>query len=257
MNTQNSHNVPLIAVIIPALNEEEAIGKVLGDLPWDMLDQVIVVDNGSTDRTAQVATDAGARVVREDEKGYGAACLAGIRALHDADIVVFLDADYSDHPEELSHVVKPILDDQADLVIGSRMQGNREKGALLPQAFFGNWLAVTLIRWLYGVRYTDLGPFRAIRWTSLNRLGMRDRDFGWTVEMQVRAARQGLRSCEVPVSYRYRVGQSKITGTLRGTICAGYKILLTIFRHGFPIRMKDRRARCNAATRRVASQRVT
>lgn len=220
---------PKIAVVIPALNEEKSLPLVLAALP--RVDDVIVVDNGSTDGTAAVAAAGGARVVREPRRGYGSACLAGISALRDPDVVVFVDADFSDHPDELPNLVAPIAEGRADMVIGSRALGNREKGALLPQARFGNMLACFLMRVIYGHRYTDLGPFRAIRFESLKKIGMRDRNFGWTVEMQIRALRHGLRVAEVPVSYRKRVGVSKITGTLSGTIRAGYKILYTIFRH--------------------------
>ncbi|MBI4230221.1 MAG: glycosyltransferase family 2 protein [Planctomycetes bacterium] len=221
-----------ITVVIPALNEERSIALVLDDLPRALLHEVIVVDNGSSDGTADVARSHGARVVHEPRRGYGSACLAGIAAVADTDVLVFLDADHSDHPEELPSLVAPILEGRADLVIGSRTSGNHEPGALLPQAVWGNRLAVFLLRLLHGVRYTDLGPFRAIRWRSLRELGMRDTNYGWTVEMQVRSAQAGLRSTEVPVSYRRRVGVSKITGTLKGTLCAGYKILFTIFRYG-------------------------
>jgi glycosyltransferase involved in cell wall biosynthesis len=173
-------------------------------------------------------------VVDAPRPGYGSACLAGLAFLraHDPpDAVVFLDADYSDHPDELPRVVAPLLADAAELVIGSRILGERERGALLPQARAGNLVACTLIRLLYRHRYTDLGPFRAVRWAALERLGMADPDFGWTAEMQVKALRHGLRVTEVPVSYRRRVGVSKITGTLRGTLLAGYKILWTVLRH--------------------------
>jgi len=218
-----------VAVVIPALNEERSLPLVLAALP--KVDDVIVVDNGSSDGTARVAAAGGARVVSEPRRGYGSACLAGIAALRDPDVVVFVDADFSDHPDELPALVAPIEEGNADLVIGSRALGNSEDGALLPQARFGNKLACLLVRIIYGHRYTDLGPFRAIRFDALKRIGMRDRNFGWTVEMQIRALRQGLRVTEVPVSYRKRVGVSKISGTMWGTIRAGYKILLTIFRH--------------------------
>ena len=221
---------PAIAVVIPALDEEQAIGKVLRDIP-EGASQVVVVDNGSRDRTAEVARGLGAEVVAEPRRGYGQACLTGIAQLDRPDIVVFLDGDYSDYPEEMSALVAPLLTGEADLVIGSRTLGQREKGALLPQARFGNWLSTLLIRLLFGVSFTDLGPFRALRFDALQRLAMQDRDFGWTVEMQVKAARLGLRAVEVPVRYRRRIGTSKITGTLSGTLRAGHKILWTIFRY--------------------------
>lgn len=218
-----------VSVVIPALNEEEAIPKVLDAIPaW--VDEVIVVDNGSTDRTGVVSEAHGARVVSEAQRGYGAACLAGIAALQETDVVVFLDGDFSDHPDEMRGVVDPIVNARADFVIGSRTRGRCERGALTPQARFGNLLACTLVRCLWGVRYTDLGPFRAIRSTALRRLDMQDRGYGWTIEMQVKAARERLRITEVPVSYRRRIGESKISGTIRGVIGAGAKILLTILR---------------------------
>ena len=221
-----------ISVIIPAFNEERSIGKVITDIPKELVHEIIVVDNACTDRTVEVAESAGARVVREERRGYGYACLAGIAALNAPDIVVFLDGDYSDYPAEMSMLVQPVLSGEAEMVIGSRIRGTREKGALLPQARFGNALATFLIRWLFGVHYTDLGPFRAIRYDRLREMNMQDKTFGWTVEMQVKAAKMGIRVCEVPVSYRKRIGQSKITGTVQGTIKAGYKILATIFRYG-------------------------
>ena len=221
---------PAIAVVIPALDEEQAIGKVLRDIP-EGASQVVVVDNGSRDRTAEVARGLGAEVVAEPRRGYGQACLTGIAQLDRPDIVVIIDGDYSDYPEEMSALVAPLLTGEADMVIGSRTLGQREKGALLPQARFGNWLSTLLIRLLFGVSFTDLGPFRALRFDALQRLAMQDRDFGWTVEMQVKAARLGLRAVEVPVRYRRRIGTSKITGTLSGTLRAGHKILWTIFRY--------------------------
>ncbi|MCZ6679602.1 MAG: glycosyltransferase family 2 protein [Candidatus Poribacteria bacterium] len=221
-----------ISVIIPAFNEEGSIGKVIADIPKDLVQEIIVVDNGCTDRTVEVAEAAGARGVREDRSGYGYACLAGIAALNAPEVVVFLDGDYSDYPSEMALLVQPILAGEAEMVIGSRIRGVREKGALLPQARFGNALATFLIRLLFRVHYTDLGPFRAIRYDRLLAMDMQDKTFGWTVEMQVKAARMGMRVCEVPVSYRKRIGRSKITGTVKGTILAGYKILTTIFRYG-------------------------
>lgn len=217
-----------ISVIIPAINEEQSIGKVIAAIPiW--VDDIIVVDNGSTDRTVEIAEAGGARVITELERGYGAACLAGIANLKQTAIVVFLDGDFSDFPEQMPLLVDPIIDNRADMVIGSRVAGNAEAGALTPQQVFGNWLACRLIRLFWQVRYSDLGPFRAIRRDALERLDMKDRNFGWTVEMQIKAAQRGLRGSEVPVDYRKRIGISKISGTLRGVVGAGTKILSTIF----------------------------
>lgn len=225
-----------IDVAIPAFNEELSLPLVLEAIPRPPVRRVVVADNASSDRTASVARDGGAVVVSESRPGYGSACLAALAFLRlngPPQIVVFLDGDFSDHPEELPAVVRPILDGRADLVIGSRTAGQAERGALLPQARAGNLVACWLIRILYGHRYTDLGPFRAIRWDALERLEMRDTDFGWTAEMQVKALRQGLSVAEVPVSYRRRVGVSKITGTMRGTLMAGYKILWTVLRYSW------------------------
>ena len=234
MSKANIANVAKIDVVIPALNEEASLALVLADVPRPPVRRVVVADNGSADGTARVAREGGAEVVAAPRRGYGSACLAGLAHLRRTgppDVVVFLDADYSDHPEELPSLVAPILAGEADLVIGSRVLGRRERGALLPQARAGNLVACLLIRVFYGHRFTDLGPFRAIRWDALERLGMADPDFGWTAEMQVKAVRQGLKSSEVPVSYRRRVGVSKITGTVSGTLRAGYKILWTVARH--------------------------
>lgn len=219
-----------VAVVLPALNEEEAIAHVLKAIPsW--VSQVVVVDNGSTDRTAEVAAACGAQVVREPRRGYGAACLAGLAALREPHVVVFVGGDHSDDPREMELLVTPILRDEADMVIGSRVLGNVEKGALsLPQRF-GNALSSTLIRWIWRVPCTDLGPFRAVRFDALRRLAMNDLGYGWTVQMQARAAHMGLRMIEVPVSYRRRIaGTSKISGTIRGTLGAGTKILGMIAR---------------------------
>lgn len=222
---------PKVSVIIPAFNEESSIGLVLNDLPKDSLHEIIVVDNGSTDDTANVASESGARVVEENQKGYGSACLRGIAELTQPDIVVFLDGDFSDYPEEITKLIQPILDGEKDFVVGSRMILPESRSALLPQARYGNWLAVFLIRIFFKHRYTDLGPFRAIRNDSLNSIGMQDQNFGWTVEMQIKAVQNGLRICEIPVRYRERVGVSKITGTVSGTLKAGTKIIYTIFKY--------------------------
>ncbi|HEX5717262.1 MAG TPA: glycosyltransferase family 2 protein [Thermoanaerobaculia bacterium] len=223
-----------IDVVIPALNEERSLPSVLADIPRPPVRRIVVADNGSTDGTARVAREGGAEIVPAPRRGYGSACLAGLdhlRRTGPPDIVVFVDADWSDHPEELPGLIAPILAGEADLVIGSRILGRREPGALLPQARAGNLVACAMIRLLYGHRFTDLGPFRAIRWEALERLKMSDPNFGWTAEMQVKALRHGLRCAEVPVSYRRRVGVSKITGTVSGTIRAGYKILWTVLRY--------------------------
>lgn len=222
---------PKISVIIPAFNEESSIGLVLNDLPRDTLHEIIVVDNGSTDATAKVARESGARVVEEKQKGYGSACLRGIAELDHPDIVVFLDGDYSDYPEEITDLIQPILKGEQDFVLGSRMILPESRLALLPQARYGNRLAVFLMRIFFSHRYTDLGPFRAIRYDSLVKIGMQDRDFGWTVEMQIKAVKKELRTMEIPVRYRQRVGVSKITGTLSGTLKAGTKIIYTIFKY--------------------------
>lgn len=221
------------SVIIPVFNERESLPLVVGAIPRERVDEIVVVDNGSTDGTPLVARGLPVRVVEENRRGYGSACLAGIAALEASppDVVVFLDGDFSDHPEEMPALLDAVAAG-ADLVIGSRARGRREPGALLPQARFGNALACFLIRRIFGFRFSDLGPFRAIRWEALQALGMEDRTFGWTVEMQVKAVRRGLAIAEVPVSYRRRVGVSKITGTISGTVKAGTKILWTIARYG-------------------------
>ena len=227
-----------VTVVIPALNEAASLPLVLGDLP--PVQRVIVVNNGSTDGTAAVAFAHGATVVHEPRRGYGAACLRGLAAVSELidsgesppRVIAFLDADYSDHPELLPRLVDPILGGHAEFVLGSRLEGRREAGAMPPQSVFGNLLACFLMRHLFRARYTDLGPFRAIQYEALGTLAMSDRNFGWTIEMQIKAVQAGLRIVEVPVPYRCRVGQSKISGTFWGSIKAGAKILYTIAKYG-------------------------
>ena len=221
-----------ILVIIPAFNEARAIGRVIRDLPGEVVDEVVVVNNASTDETEANARAAGATVLREPRRGYGNACLRGLEYARTRrpDVVVFLDGDYSDHPDELPRLVEPICRGEADFVVGSRIRGDAEPGAMLPQAQIGNRVACTLMQWIWGAHYTDLGPFRAIRFRDLLALNMQDRTFGWTIEMQIKAVEAGLRVREVPVSYRQRVGVSKITGTVSGTLKASVKILWTIAR---------------------------
>lgn len=224
-----------VVVIIPAFNEENGIAHVLLEIPKELVAEIIVVNNNSTDSTERVAQAAGATVLREPIPGYGRACLKGIDYLKTKntkpDIVVFLDADHSDYPEEMSELVNPIVEQRADLVIGSRTLGNKEKGSMTPQQIFGNWLATRLLKLFYGVTFTDLGPFRAIGYQKLLQLNMQDTTYGWTVEMQVKAAKQKLTCVEVPVRYRKRIGFSKISGTVKGTILAGYKIITTLLKH--------------------------
>ena len=220
------------ALIIPALNEEAVIGDMLRAIPPSIFLAVIVADNGSTDHTASIARSCGAIVVQEPERGYGAACLRAIQALPaGVEIVVFLQADLSEDPAEAPLLIAPIQNGRADLVIGSRTLGNAEPGAILPHQAFGNWLATALIRLFYGYRYTDLGPFRAIRRSSLDAMNMQERNYGWTIEMQIRAVEQRLRIMEVPVTYRVRAaGVNKVSGNLRASVAAGIKIISTVFR---------------------------
>lgn len=225
---------PVIDIIIPVYNEAESIGFVIREIPEKLVRHIIVCNNNSTDDTPNVAKKAGAVVVDAPVRGYGNACLKGMEYISNQDqkpdIVVFLDGDYSDYPEEMPSLLKPIIQDGKDLVIGSRALGLKEKGAMMPQQIFGNWLATRLIRLFFGYTFTDLGPFRAIRYESLLRLNMSDPTYGWTVEMQVKAAKLKMACTEVPVSYKKRIGESKVSGTLKGSVLAGYKILWTIFK---------------------------
>lgn len=223
------------AVLIPALNEEGSISKVIASIPAAYRNLVVVVDNGSTDHTALQARNSGAVVLTEPVRGYGRACLNGLDYLSrletPPEVVVFLDGDFSDYPEEMPSLINPILEGKAHLVIGARGAVNRQSGSMTTPQIFGNWLSAKLIRFFYGVSFSDLGPFRAIRFSTLKKLDLRDKDFGWTVEMQVKAAKMKIPCMEVPVRYRKRIGKSKVSGTVKGTILAGYKILFTIFRN--------------------------
>lgn len=219
-----------IEVVIPAYNEEKSIAKVLQAIPKHAVERIIVVNNASTDQTPEIARSQNAYVIDEPQRGYGKACLTGIAEAHEADAIVFVDGDFSDDPSEMTQVLEPILHNNMELVIGSRILGKRERGALPFHANFGNRLACFLIYRLFGYTFTDLGPFRAITKEALDRLEMKDETFGWTVEMQTKAAMHGLRCCEVPVSYRKRVGKSKISGTISGSVKAGTMILYTIFK---------------------------
>jgi glycosyltransferase involved in cell wall biosynthesis len=222
-----------ICVIIPTLNEETAIGKVIADIP-DWVDVIIVSDNGSKDGTIEIASELGAIVLKGEGGGYGAACLTGIKALPDTcDIVVFVDGDYSDYPDRMDALVDPIIGGDAQLVIGSRTLGNAQAGSLTLPQVFGNWLACFLIKLFWGVKYTDLGPFRAIERNALKRLKMTDKAFGWTVQMQLHSIFYDVKTIEVPVDYKPRIGRSKISGTIRGTVLAGWAILGTILRAWF------------------------
>ncbi|MES2794400.1 MAG: glycosyltransferase family 2 protein [Bacteroidota bacterium] len=224
-----------IGVIIPAYNEEKSIAKVLNDIPLQLVYEIVVVNNNSKDGTAEMAKKSGATVLNESKQGYGAACLKGIEyfknKIDQPDLIIFMDADYSDYPEELEKLIQPIIDKKADMVIGSRALGNRQRGSMTIPQIFGNWLATRLIYLFYKVKFTDLGPFRAIKWEALLQLNMLDETYGWTVEMQVKAAKNKLISVEIPVNYRTRIGVSKVSGTVKGTILAGYKIIFTIFKY--------------------------
>jgi glycosyltransferase involved in cell wall biosynthesis len=225
-----------IDLIIPAFNEEDSIGKVLADVPA-LVDEVVVVDNNSSDRTSEVARAGGATVLLEPRKGYGFACLRGINYLREKSkrphIIVFMDGDYSDYPEDMPRVVAPILERNVDLVIGARKKELREPGSMTPQQIFGNWLATSLMKVLFGARFTDLGPFRAITLQALESMEMEDKTYGWTVEMQLKALRNKMAYDEVPVRYRKRIGISKVSGTVKGSIFAGIKILGWIFKYSY------------------------
>lgn len=220
-----------ISVLIPAFNEEKSIARVISELPQGLVDEIVVVDNGSTDATREAARRGGARVVDEPRRGYGSACLKGLASINNTDVVVILDGDHSDYPEQITRLLEPIAGGNADFVIGSRVLGLREDGALTLQQCLGNKLAVFLIHRLFGHKFTDMGPFRAIRFESLKSLKMTDKNFGWNVEMQIKAIKSGLKIKEMPVDYRKRIGASKISGTISGTIKAGAKIIFTIFKY--------------------------
>ncbi len=225
---------PIIDVIIPAFNEEKSIPKVILDIP-EFVRHIVVANNNSTDKTEEVAVSVGAKVVYEPQKGYGKACLTAMDWIKkqevQPDIVVFLDGDYSDYPQEMRDLVQPILDGKFDMVIGTRALGMRERGSMTLPQVFGNWLATTMMKYMQGAKFSDLGPFRAIVWKKLMNLNMVDQNFGWTIEMQIKAHKAGLRYTEVPVKYRKRIGVSKVSGTVKGVIGAGYKIIFTIFRY--------------------------
>ena len=227
---------PTVTVIIPAYNEEASIGHVLRDIP-EIVHEVIVVSNNSTDQTEQVAKDAGATVLKEPNRGYGFACLKGMEYVNNQsqkpDIIVFLDGDYSDYPEQLTALIAPIVNDNIDFVIGARVKALREVGSMTVPQRFGNWLATTLMTLFFGAKFTDLGPFRAIKYDKLLALRMEDKTYGWTVEMQLKALKKKYTYTEIPMKYRNRIGVSKVSGTVKGAIFAGIKILSWIFKYTF------------------------
>ena len=224
-----------VFVVIPAFNEEKSIGKVINAIPNVPRKNIVVVNNGSTDQTQQVVESSGATVLFENRMGYGWACLKGCDFVEkmDGETIVFLDGDFSDYPEELPKVIAPIYERDMDLVIGSRALGNREKGSMTIPQEFGNWLSSKLLKIFYGVNYTDLGPFRAMRFDSYKRLGMSDKTYGWTIEMQIKAAQKKMKYCEVSVDYKVRIGQSKVSGTIKGAVMAGIKIIFAVFKYKF------------------------
>lgn len=225
----------IIDVVIPAYNEQDAIQKVIEEIPSGLVRDIVVVDNNSSDNTFTQASNTEATVLSEVRQGYGWACLKGIAFIADKsiqpDILVFIDGDHSDYPEEMGELVKPILENNTDLVIGSRALGKKQKGSMTPQQIFGNWLSTRLMRWFYGARFTDLGPFRAIKFKKLLEMNMQDKTYGWTVEMQIKALKQGMTYAEVPVNYRKRIGFSKVSGTVKGSVLAGIKIIYLIFKN--------------------------
>jgi len=219
-------------VIIPALNEEKSITLVIREIP-DYISEIIVVNNGSTDKTREIALNAGATVLDEENKGYGFSCLKGMEYLENdpPDIVVFLDGDYSDYPEQMTELIAPIIEGEADFVLGARVKKLREKKSLTPPQAFGNWLSTRLMKLFFNSKFTDLGPFRAIRYETLKKLNMEDKTYGWTVEMQLKVLKQKIPYIEIPVKYRSRIGVSKVSGTVKGVFMAGYKILFWIFKY--------------------------
>ena len=225
-----------IRVIIPAHNEEQSIAKVISEIP-NLVTEIIVINNNSTDHTAENAKTAGATVINENKKGYGNACLKGIKHIsalkQKTDIIVFLDGDYSDYPEELTKIIAPIQERNVDFVLGARIKSLREKGAMMPQQIFGNWLATSLMQLIFNAKFSDLGPFRAIKFEKLLELNMEDKTYGWTIEMQLKAIKNNLSYEEVPVKYKNRIGTSKVSGTIKGSIFAGIKILGWIFKYSF------------------------
>ena len=227
---------PVIKVIIPAYNEQDSIGSVVKDIP-KIVDEIIVISNNSTDNTEINAKNAGATVLSETRKGYGYACLKGMdyiaKQTIKPDIIVFLDGDYSDYPEQLTEIVAPIINQNLDFVVGARVKELRENGAMTPQQVFGNWLATFLMKLFFGAKFSDLGPFRAIKYDKLLDLNMQDKTYGWTVEMQLKVLKQKMTYKEIPVKYRNRIGVSKVSGTVKGTIFAGVKILGWIFKYSF------------------------
>jgi glycosyltransferase involved in cell wall biosynthesis len=234
LENKHSSSTLIVDVIIPAYNEEKSLPKVLRDIP-KIVRNIVVANNNSTDRTGEFAEAEGAQVVFEPQKGYGKACLTAMDWIKQQDvqpdIVVFLDGDYSDYPEELMLLIQPIIANESDLVIGSRALGEREAGSMTLPQIFGNWLATNMMRYIQGAKFSDLGPFRAIRWADLLKLNMVDENFGWTIEMQIKAHKAGLRYIEIPVTYRKRIGVSKVSGTVKGVFGAGYKIIFTIFKY--------------------------